>query len=134
PWFVQDKNLIPSTDQPSSTIGGSPTATPLLLLLSPPPSNVSDNLRSLYQNLIRSPFFDKYSITFIDAKLNKGHKALTNWVILVNLSQDQENSIRGATESTHYLISSLGLIDEPIRVEGNNQLASSPAAAWSFID
>ncbi|CAH7669008.1 hypothetical protein PPACK8108_LOCUS3566 [Phakopsora pachyrhizi] len=86
PWFVQDKNWIPSTDQPSSAIGGSPTATPLLLPLSPPPSNVSDKLRSLYQNLIQSPFFDQYSITFIDAKLNKGYKAWTNWVILVNFS------------------------------------------------
>ncbi|CAH7668983.1 hypothetical protein PPACK8108_LOCUS3542, partial [Phakopsora pachyrhizi] len=85
PWFVQENNLIPSTDQPSSTIGGSLTAPPLLLPLSPP-SNGFDNLRSLYQNLIQSPFFDQYSITFIDAKLNKGHKAWTNWVILVNLS------------------------------------------------
>ncbi|CAH7690624.1 hypothetical protein BY996DRAFT_8422515 [Phakopsora pachyrhizi] len=71
-------------EKPLSAIGGSPTATPLPL--SPHPSNVSDNLRSLYQNLIQSPFFDQYSITFIDAKLNKGHKAWTNWVILVNLS------------------------------------------------
>ncbi|KAI8462108.1 hypothetical protein BY996DRAFT_8403860 [Phakopsora pachyrhizi] len=86
PWFVQDKNWIPSTDQPSSAIGGSPTATPLLLPLSPPPSNVSDKLRSLYQNLIQSPFFDQYSITFIDAKLNNGYKAWTDWVILVNFS------------------------------------------------
>ncbi|CAH7682216.1 hypothetical protein BY996DRAFT_2544985 [Phakopsora pachyrhizi] len=132
PWFVQDHHLVPSPTQASSTIGGSLADTPL-----PPstlPSNVSDNLSLLHHHLVQSPFFDQSSITFIDAKLSKGHEAWTDWVILVNLRYDRENSIRAATESIRYLISSLGLTNEPIKVEGINHSTSSPTTAWSFID
>ncbi|KAG0139655.1 hypothetical protein CROQUDRAFT_54401 [Cronartium quercuum f. sp. fusiforme G11] len=124
PWFVDEPE--PEPDQTTDVSSSSPIPPP------PLPLGLPDKLLPLYRYLIDSPFLDRDTISFIDAKAElygHGDAAWTDWVIVVQLKEGREGGIRGATEAVREILSAT--TSAQVRVEG---ITGNPSSTWTMVD
>ncbi|EGF99568.1 uncharacterized protein MELLADRAFT_94264 [Melampsora larici-populina 98AG31] len=125
PWFVDEPEPEPSVAPELSTASISRPAPPA-------PENLPSEFLPLYRYLIDSPFVERSSISFIDAKAEpygQGESAWTDWVVVVQMKEGREGGIRGATEAIREILSAAS--SAKVRTEG---ISSNPSTSWSMVD
>lgn len=104
PWFVDSPPAASdggshgssTTSQPRMATAPEPTAPPPHL---PPP------LHKLHSHLSVSPFLDKSSLTYINAREADPDSTWVDWVVVSTLKAGRERGIRGAIESVRAFVS-----------------------------
>ncbi|KAH9814565.1 hypothetical protein DFH28DRAFT_894367 [Melampsora americana] len=125
PWFVDEPEpepLVAAELSPASISSPAP----------PAPENLPSEFLPLYRYLIDSPFVERSSISFIDAKAEpngQGEAAWTDWVVVVQMKEGREGGIRGATEAVREILSDAS--SAKVRIEG---ISGNPSTSWSMVD
>lgn len=125
PWFVDEPEPAPSI---TAELSPAPISSPA----PPAPENLPSEFLSLYRYLIDSPFVERSSISFIDAKAEpcgQGEEAWTDWVVVVQMKEGREGGIRGATEAVREILSAAS--PAKVRIEG---ISGNPSTSWSMVD
>ncbi|KAK4051820.1 hypothetical protein OIV83_002525 [Microbotryomycetes sp. JL201] len=98
PWFVEDDSL-PSNQR---TIKDNDNANPRLATTpapTAPPEHLHAALHGLHAHLSVSPFLDKSTLTYINAREADPDSTWVDWIVLATLRAGRERGIRGAVES-----------------------------------
>ncbi|KAM0788416.1 hypothetical protein ACM66B_001553 [Microbotryomycetes sp. NB124-2] len=105
PWFVEDdvESSTPSTsavnDDAASRLATAPTPTE-------PPEHLHSALHGLHKHLSVSPFLDKSSLTYINAREADPDSTWVDWIVIATLRAGRERGIRGAVESVRQYLAS----------------------------
>ncbi|KAK4058454.1 hypothetical protein OIO90_000613 [Microbotryomycetes sp. JL221] len=128
PWFVQQEDesstSTPSRDQSSSN----PTRLATAPEPTEPPTHLSPALHGLHRHLSVSPFLDKTTLTYINAREADPDSTWVDWVVLATLRAGRERGIRGAVESVRQYLATNPIVlsehSQPFAPESNKPIIS----------
>lgn len=97
PWFVDPSSLPAAPAEQGPTLATAPTPTA-------PPAHLDASLHPLHEHLSVSPFLDKHSITYINAREADPESTWVDWVVIATLRMGREGGLRGAIEGVRVFV------------------------------
>lgn len=97
PWFV-DPSSLPAAPTSSPKLATAPVPTP-------PPAHLDQHLHPLHNHLSISPFLDKQSLVYINAREADPESTWVDWVVVASLRKGREGGLRGAIEGVRTFVS-----------------------------